>query len=385
MNGKHGKHGKLATMVLGVVVLSQVGATDCGGNVIRDPGFDLWCGDSLCTWKLLRGDVERVGTWHEGDSGISLVGADTAIQQISPVNSHDGNCIRFALVANVDESAEVFLDVDVEGDGTVEQHERIPTSHWKPLTFHIYVKPPYDGIRFELNKRGTGSAVLAQIQAELSDQCEGLTQLDANPRPNGASCELGTDCASGICLDSAGFPPPGSVFGKVCVGCDPAATTTTCGTGQVCGVGSALSPILAVPVECVPAGSRELAQACLSNDECETGFCSSTNGTVGLCSGCGSATDCGGEACSTSWVFTTNTLFGIPLDGPNVCQPGARLGAPGAACGTDADCASNSCSGSVRKVCNDGRECSTPGDCPVTDGLAPGPCNTVGIQGGTCD
>ena len=43
------------------VVASQMGATKCG-QVLRDPGFDLWCGDELCAWKLERGEVKRVAT-----------------------------------------------------------------------------------------------------------------------------------------------------------------------------------------------------------------------------------------------------------------------------------------------------------------------------------
>ena len=36
-----------------VLAASQMGATDCG-QVLRDPGFDLWCGEDLCAWKLER-------------------------------------------------------------------------------------------------------------------------------------------------------------------------------------------------------------------------------------------------------------------------------------------------------------------------------------------
>ena len=63
-----------------LVVASQMGATKCG-QVLRDPGFDLWCGDELCAWKVERGDVKRVATWHEADAGVELVGGDVAIEQ----------------------------------------------------------------------------------------------------------------------------------------------------------------------------------------------------------------------------------------------------------------------------------------------------------------
>src|SRR4249919_3236940 len=171
-----------------LVVASQMGATKCG-QVLRDPGFDLWCGDELCAWKLERGDVKRVATWNDGDAGVELVGGDVAIEQLTPVNSGDGTCIRFDLVANVAENAEVYLNVDVEGDGTLEMHERIPTSHWQPLSYNFAVVAPFDGIRFEITKKGAGEAVLANIGAETAqDQCLDLTPLDPGPRRAGSLC-----------------------------------------------------------------------------------------------------------------------------------------------------------------------------------------------------
>lgn len=152
----------------------QIGADDggCGGGpILRDPGFDLWCGDRLCAWDVVRGDVRRVGTWHEADAGVEFVGDDAAIEQVS--SGYAGSCIKFSLIANVSSTADVFLDVDVAADGTVDHHERIPTSSWKPIEFHLFIEQPvYQGIRFELTKQGPGEAVLAQIGAEPSTDCQ---------------------------------------------------------------------------------------------------------------------------------------------------------------------------------------------------------------------
>jgi len=208
-----------------VVASTQLGATNCG-QVTRDPGFDLWCGNELCVWKVVRGDVRRVATWHDGDSGVELLGSDTAISQLTPVNSIDGTCIRFDLVANVAETAEVDLNIDVEGDGTVDKQERVPTASWKPVSFRIFVKAPYDGIRFELAKHGTGTAILARINAELADDCEGLAPIAASQRPDGASCGAPEDCASGTCAQLTIFgAPPGSTDGLTCSRC----SAGTCG------------------------------------------------------------------------------------------------------------------------------------------------------------
>lgn len=363
-------------MSIALLAVVQLGATDCG-QVIRDSGFDLWCGESLCSWKLLRGDIEQVGTWHEADSGVAFLGDDTAIQQVAPVNSLDGVCIKFSMVANVPVNAEAFLHIDIEADGTVERSERIPTTDWEKIEFLIHVAPPYDGIRFELAKTGLGEAVLANVGAELSDLCTGLPQIDAGPRPLGATCNDFVTCESDLCVTSQTSAPPASGFGRVCAGCDPELGAEACAGGEVCGIGGALSPVLAVPMTCVAAGSAELAERCLSDAECASGMCLRNTGAEGVCSACKTDADCGGQACGPSYLAGGR--------GPNVCQPGAGAGVAGAPCGSNDDCASGTCTGTDHRVCDgDGRPCSNDLNCPTGADLIPGTCNTVGIQGGTC-
>ncbi|MEO8703986.1 MAG: hypothetical protein ABI867_28305 [Kofleriaceae bacterium] len=355
----------IISLPFALLVLSQMGSTECGG-ILEDPGFDLWCGDTLCSWKVVRGDVKRVPTWHSGDSGVELVGSDAAIEQRAPVNSFDGSCILFSFVANVDDTTDTFLDIDVFGDGTVDRRERIPAADWKPLQFHILIDGPYDGIRFELSKTGTGTAVLAQIAAEISTECVGIEPIVLPPRPNGASCSSSSQCESDRCAAS----PTATGFTASCIGCDPA-NPSECGAGKTCGIGNPLEPSLEVPVDCVAVAARELGEMCIADAECASGKCNATGSRFGACSACEAASECGtGNACAPSYA-----------GGPSVCAQGAA----GAGCGANADCASNHCSGSVRKTCNDGRSCVTDANCPVDAGLTPGPCTTVGIQGGTCD
>ncbi len=348
-----------------IAAASQLGATDCG-QVLRDPGFDLWCGDKLCSWKLVRGDAKRVDTWHDGDSGVELVGDDAAIAQLSPVTSGDGTCIKFDLVANVDETAEARLGIDVFGDGSIELDERMPTSHWKPLSYKIRIAKPYTGVRFELSKRGPGTAVFAQIAAAIDNDCAGLPEIPAGPAPLGAYCQVDRDCASNRCKI---VDDPGSVLGIAsrCVGCD----TGTCGTGEVCGLGDPVSPVRAVPYECVPVGADELGEQCATGAECASGIC-----TGHACSTCEptSAACSSGETCAAAWP-----------GGPFVCAPGGGRRASGEPCATDADCGSQHCNGAVRRECSDNRPCGSEINCPVESGLVPGACTTVGIQGGTCE
>ena len=366
----------LATLLLFAAAASQMGATGTCGQVTRDPGFDLWCGDQLCAWKVERGDVARVPTWNEGDPGVELVGADAAIEQLAPVNNGDGTCIEFDLIANIDQDAQVTLNVDVDGDGTLEQMEQLPTSSWKPLSFLIKIKAPYSGVRFELAKRGAGHAVLAQIDAKTSTQCGDIAVLDPGPQPDGEPCQLDDECASGKCRPSAFLPPFGLTgFTSVCEACD----ASSCTNGDVCGAGLPASPVRAVPTACVAPASAELGEQCVTSTECASGIC-----TSGVCSACDEIHVCpGGETCAQAWPGN-----GLVVASPQVCSPSGGTRAPGESCASDADCRSHACSGTPRMQCDDGRPCGNNADCPFGDtgssGLQNGACATVGVQGGSC-
>jgi hypothetical protein len=353
---------------------SQLGATDCG-RVLRDPGFDLWCGDSLCAWKLERGAIQKIPTWNAGDPGVELVGDDVAIEQLSPVDS--ASCIELSLIANVDQNADVSLNFDVYGDGTVEHTERIPSSSWKPLSFLVAFQTPYEGIRFEIAKQGSGRAQLAQIEATTHDpqDCAGFAPIVPAPAPNGAVCGADMACRSGLCEDTGGLA-------TFCVGCD--LSGHGCPSGQVCGVGAPLSPVYAVPMECVGIGSHQLGELCLADTECATGICEGF-----FCSTCrADGTGClSSETCGPAWPVDPNVNpNGL---GPHVCQPNAHARQSGQPCASDADCASAACDGTARMQCDDGRACSSAAQCPfgtpdTQNGLQNGPCNIVGVQGGTC-
>jgi len=348
-----------------LLACSQIGATDCG-NAVRDPGFDLWCGANLCAWKLERGDVAKVATWNEGDPGVELVGDDVAIEQLSPVDSYDGACLEFDLIADVETTAQVDLNIDVDGDGTVEHTERVPTSNWKPISFLLPIDGSYSGVRFELAKQGSGRAVLANIGAKIVDHCDGLDPIVPAPAPDGAACDDASDCRSGIC-------GAGTLFANRCVGCTGA---TSCGSGMTCGIGEPLSPVYSIPLECAPTG-KPLGDNCYFDAECASGIC-----TTGACSTCRQDnTGCAaGETCGAAW-FASHT--------PYLCNPGSHTRAAGAPCATDDDCASALCAGDARMQCSDGRACASAANCPfggpgTDNGLQNGPCDTVGVQGGSC-
>ncbi len=357
------------SFLLLVAAASQLGATDCG-QITRDQGFDLWCGDVLCTWKLERGEIKKVGTWNKNDSGVEMIGTDVAFEQLTPVTSGDTTCIRFELISNVEETAEVRLNIDVYGDGSVEHSERIPTSRWKPLAYLIPIRAPFGGVRFEITKQGAGKAVVAQLQAETaSGQCEGFTEVVPAPAPLGGVCSTDAQCTSGMCRL---VNDPSSWFGiaRACVGCDPGLGAAACIAGETCGVGTAGSRVLHVPVTCVATGGHALGEQCISGAECGSGVCAGF-----VCSTCANSAPCsGGEVCGQAYDR-----------GPFVCSPNDHRRTVDEPCASADDCISNRCRGPERKQCNDGRVCSSPEQCPVEDDLAPGECFSTGIQGGRCE
>src|SRR2546428_8039014 len=95
----------LSSLALCTMAAAQLGATNCEGDYIlideNFAGFELWCGDSLCAWKVVRGGVDRTPTWNEADAGVRLNEPGTAIEQFTALSTYTGTCIRFNLIANI--------------------------------------------------------------------------------------------------------------------------------------------------------------------------------------------------------------------------------------------------------------------------------------------
>lgn len=349
---------RIFTGLVMALALSQGGATDCG-QIIDNRGFDLWCGDRLCAWELEKGAVERAPTWNEADSGVAMIGDDVAISQLTPVEDADGHCVRVTMVADLDEAAEVRLQVDVYGDGVVESDERIPTSDWRKLTYLLRMPDGYSGVRFRLTKRGSGHAVLANIGAEIVIDEACTNPAIAAERPDGSVCAADADCASGQCFEWLGDWP------DICGSCDG---DEDCSGGDLCTVGGVAPGWLSVSSSCMPPGALADGIRCLRNETCASGVC-----VDGRCGECDDAGDCGGAAC-------------LPESGgaPARCDRGR---AAGATCFRGADCDSGVCEGTPLLGCNGSldRECDADADCPgeLTDPENT-TCATVGFAGGRC-
>jgi hypothetical protein len=348
--------------------------SECEQPLVKDSGFDIWCGDALCDWQVEAGNVAKVPTWHERDYGVSLVSDPTAISQALPFTSDDLSCIHFDLLANVDDAATVQLDMQF--DGAIVHMETIPSGAWTPLSYHQVTPSYFRSLRILIGKTGTGKAELAQIQASKASDCSGSPPLGDLARPAGATCELPIQCAGATCRPRAAvatlFDDDNGL--QVCTACT---TDADCGAGMVCGLGWSAEFIQPFPA-CAPAAAAVLGDRCLVDGECASGVC--CDGVCSTCCGTGTAPAC---AAGTTCAARAKTADGKPARTAWQCAPGARDGAAGSACLSDDDCASGACAGGgVLSVCADGRRCTSDADCPM--GLPGNPCTAIGVAGGQC-
>lgn len=331
--------------------------------VIENNGFDLWCGDELCTWELEKGAIERVPTWHTGDYGVDFVGDAVAISQLRDIDSNDIDCLRFDLVARAEETATMTLELDFYDDGVIDVVKQIPTSDFAKVSYLVRMPAVYQGIRFRVAKTGTGRAVLAQIYAESASGCTDPAPV-LGARPLGAWCDGALDCTSSVCATVS----QGLGSGQVCSACDSA---SDCGAGQTCGVLSTQT-FVGFHRACVPEADKILGLRCEVAAECASGICEQ-----GLCASCESSLDCGAGQCTAREPTEETGLWLAPRQ----CDPGAGGASSGDECLIDADCSSARCAGNGDlRVCElDGRTCEDGTDCP--EELR---CLTVGTAGGTC-
>ena len=335
--------------------------------IIANNGFDLWCGEQLCTWQLEKGDIARVETWHERDYGVELVGDSVAISNLSDVSSADGvTCLRFELLADIDENASVTLQMDLYDDGTVDYERPIPASDWASLAYIVKLPTYYQGIRFRISKIGSGRVVLAQIAADSVSTCEDPA-LVIDDAPDGAFCADGDTCASAICAPQvASFD-----IDAICGDC---ATDDDCTPGDVCGAQAPDGrPFLDIYRACGSAARHALGERCVADGECTTGICNDK-----VCSTCRADTDCDGtQSCARRDRADEMEFWWAPFQ----CAPAGGLGETGSECLIDSDCISDACTGDGDlSVCLlDGRICGDESDCP--DDLQ---CVSIGTAGGAC-
>src|SRR5688572_27790724 len=103
------------------LLLSMLGVLIAGcDDVVDDPTFRMWCGESLCSWKLEAGSIRRAPTWHKKDHGVEFEATPTIISQDT---TKSPKCLEFTTIADVEPGAQMTIGVDFNRDGTIEEEQ----------------------------------------------------------------------------------------------------------------------------------------------------------------------------------------------------------------------------------------------------------------------
>jgi hypothetical protein len=175
----------------------------CGESIVKDPNFDLWCGETLCNWQVEQGRIARAPTWHERDYGVELIGPAVQLSQRGEFGEDRPGCLSYDLLSDIDGKSQVVLEMDFDADGTVEFTQVLPIGAWQILSYKAPAPTWYRAIKFSIRKHGDGHATLARIRVGADVDCQGPPPSTPN-RPAGAPCETAAQCTSGACEAAAG-------------------------------------------------------------------------------------------------------------------------------------------------------------------------------------
>lgn len=243
-----------AVLVLAAVTLGG----DCDGDVVQDPTFRDWCGDTLCAWTLVNGKIAPAPTWNQDDLGVSFVDTPTVIAQAT--TESQATCLLFTSVANTDPSAQMTLAVDFNSDGSFEYTGALASATWQQVQTEITAPADYQGITFQIRKEGEGTAVLAEMRIQSTTGCTAApVAIDAG------SLELGEKC-SGSSVCRAGLTCTGASSDPLCSQCS---SSQPCPDGQKCVARSVF-----LPAQCAPGeGLGKKGAPCLTGSDCVSGVC----------------------------------------------------------------------------------------------------------------
>lgn len=162
-----------------LLALLLVGVT-CETDLLEDPGFQFWCGERLCEWDTIEGEIERVSTWHEHDYGVELVGAPVVLTQ--PFARGTRGCALIETVADVDPAAEVFVVIDQDGDGAPEWERQVGSEGFEAQSWEVDLDVFGDNIisldpdpvprpmgTASVRKNSPGEAIIARLR--ISTEC----------------------------------------------------------------------------------------------------------------------------------------------------------------------------------------------------------------------
>jgi hypothetical protein len=154
------------TALIAVACSAEADSTQAAPS---NPGFETApCEPAmLCDWAV-EGDVASVATWHSQDHGVELLGAPVTLSQwVDPFPA--AACVRFELIADVEASSNVAVELDFGDDGEIEYADVLPASDWALLTYQHEVPAGAQRLRVAIVKRAPGRAVLARLDLDAGD------------------------------------------------------------------------------------------------------------------------------------------------------------------------------------------------------------------------
>ena len=286
-------------VLLLVSVSSALFVAGCDG-LVADPNFHTWCGDQLCSWKLESGHIQKAATWHPKDFGVELLDSDdrSHITAISQLVDGSPKCLEFSVIADVAAEAQVSVSVDFDADGTVEYDQPIAALGFHEQKAQITAPVGYVGMKIAITKKGSGRAVLAQMDIKEATNCTAqprqlLPQIigtTCSPYGNGATTCLSGICCEGVCAECCLIPhlPPAPSYEDGGVAPEP----NTCSGGARCG----RLPLLSfgrlprneigvgpnvIPHQCDPGErKRPTGSECLVAEDCTSNVCEGATWTV---------------------------------------------------------------------------------------------------------
>lgn len=311
-----------------VYLVSLLLATGCIGepSALSNTDFNLWCGDSLCSWTTEKGKIRRVATWDDADYGVELASTPTVISQEANLSALGTSCARFSFMGNVQAEAEVRLELDFSSDGTVDYSEGVPSLAWRRVDLLVNLPPqPYSSLKVLLDKQGKGTAIFAGLAMKSAEHCGG-DPIHLSHLPIGSLCTDDADCDSEHCVEWIRLQPTGNVAVRTCAECRVGGE---CSEGFVCGLKTETPSGLGA-MACVPLEGQSNGTLCTEAAQCEHDVCRD-----GVCAECWRDADCGdGGKCGSVRAETDLVFAGC-------IAPGMKPS--GASCGTDDECASGAC------------------------------------------
>ena len=210
-----GNLSRAALLLAAAAALTALGA-DCEGNVVQDPTFRDWCGNSLCALTLDSGRIQRVPTWNPDDFGVAFLDKGTQISQVT--QEKQAECLLFTTVADIDPAAQMTLLVDFNNDGVIDFTGPLGATDWHQVQAEISAPLCTAASRFTFEKRVPGPP--------CSRRCRSCRPPGARPRrrsffprPRSAAPARATPTASPDWSAPAGCARSASMTPSVRPGC----------------------------------------------------------------------------------------------------------------------------------------------------------------------